>query len=45
MAREIKEIDESNASETKVGKNYKTERESAESETTHRSSVSRAEKH
>lgn len=45
MVREIKEIDESNAFEIKVGKNYKIERESVELEIIYRLSVLRVEKY
>lgn len=44
MAREKNKLGEQNASEAKVEKNCQIERVSAESETTNRSSISRAEK-
>lgn len=45
MAREIKELDEHNASKAKVGKNCKMEPGSWESEITNRLGISTAEKH
>lgn len=45
MAREIKELNEHNASKAKVGKNCKMEAGSSESEITNSLSISMAEKH